>query len=369
MKPYVTNIACLTPLRGIAALLVAVFHFQVYFIRFITKDQSMFVDKGYLMVDLFFIMSGFLIMHVYKDDFGELISIKSFKKFMLARFARLYPLHIITLLVLVVIFYAKSLHAQGYLDPQAIIYHIFLLHAFPVSKDVTWNIPSWSISAEWWAYTLFPFLCLLLYKSKRLGVILMLLSIMTIYTAIVCFLPRYDTYGHSIKYVFNLDVTYDYGFLRSFAGFMTGMLLYLLYLSAVIKKIFNSDLLCGIYIVLILFALHKGIKDIWFVPGFAILILLFTCNTGKFSSRFNNKALNFLGDISYSVYMIHFLIIVFLEMVADKLGYNHHREWVLPFFNGAIFCIVYVLILLIISAISYRVLEKPFRKYINSKWG
>lgn len=363
MKPTTTNISSLTPLRGIAALGVAVFHFQVYLLRFVTKDQSMLIDKGYLMVDLFFIMSGFLIMHVYKEDFVQQITLKKFKKFILARFARIYPLHFFTLLLLIGLFLIKSIKPGGIYDPRAILSHVFLLHSFPLNSELTWNVPSWSIGAEWWAYILFPVLCLLLYRYTRLGVIFVILCIVASYILLLFYVP-----GHRIYNADSLDITFDYGFLRGIAGFMTGMLLYLVYGFNWIKRIFNSDLICGAYILLVLFALHKGIPDIYFVPGFSILILLLTINTGKISLAFNNRAFTFLGEISYSVYMIHFLLIIFIQMMLYTLGYRSHSESIMPFLKGFSFCLLYLLILGVLSSISYHILEKPCRKYINQKW-
>ena len=369
MKHSVNNIQGLTPLRGMAALAVAVFHFQGYFLRFVTRDESMLIDKCYLMVDLFFIMSGFLILHVYKREFTQKISLKSCKNFIIARFARVYPLHFITLFLLVGLFYAESFKPGAYYDPHAIASHIFLLHSFPLNREVTWNIPSWSISAEWWSYTVFPFLCLFLFKNKKLAVPVIFFCIVIVYISILYFVPRHDLYNPAADKLHDLDVTSDYGFLRSIAGFMTGMLLYLVYELNKVKSFFNSDILCGIYILLLLFALHMGVPDIFFVPGFSLLILFLTSNTGRISKIFNNKVFTFLGDISYSVYMVHFLFIIFIEMVAYKFGYRYHSELILPFFKGAVFCVLYLLSLIGIAALSYRFLEKPCRRYINQKWG
>jgi peptidoglycan/LPS O-acetylase OafA/YrhL len=365
-KLSATSLPGLTPLRGIAALGVAVFHFQVYFIRFIDKDKSMFVDKLYLMVDLFFIMSGFLIMHVYKEQFAEKISIAAFKKFIVARFARVYPLHLFTLLVLIALYVIQKGKMESFYDLHAIPSHLFLLHSFPLNNQLTWNIPSWSISAEWWSYMLFPLLCVGIFKNKKITVPLLLLVIITCYISLLYFVPRNDIAADGDRQ--NLDITYDYGFLRSIAGFTTGMLLYLFYGLSSVKKIFSSDIFCSIYVLLIIAGLHFGLPDIIFIPGFCVLILLVTSNTGKITAWFNNKALNFLGDISYSVYLLHFLLIVFAGKLAFKLGYQFNYETGLPFFKGAMLCTTYVLVLLMLSAISYRFVEKPCRKYFNTKW-
>src|SRR3984885_11887402 len=97
---YLSN---LTPLRGIAALLVAVFHFEMAIGRFVPAKQTMFFEKSYLMVDLFFVMSGFIMLHVYGASFRNRLRWVSVRKFFVARFARTYPLHLFTLLLLVVI--------------------------------------------------------------------------------------------------------------------------------------------------------------------------------------------------------------------------------------------------------------------------
>lgn len=368
MKSSVKNIESLTPLRGIAALLVAVFHFQIYFIRFTSPQESMFIDKGYLMVDLFFIMSGFLIMHVYKEDFAKSVRGTSYLKFIRARFARIYPLHLILLLLLVALFYIKSFNAGGYWEPNSIASHIFLLHSFPLNKDLTWNIPSWSISAEWWSYILFPFLSFTLSKNRKIAIGLMISVIILLYILLLFVVPRSYPLNLTSGTEYNLDITFDYGFVRSISGFMTGMLLYLVYLSDRIKEIFNSDLLCCLYILLLVVAMHKGISDICFIPGFSILILFLTSNTRKISFAFNNRVLTYLGDISYSVYMIHFLLIIFLEMGLSKLGYSHNAYKTLPFYTGLAICVAYVLTLLTLSAVSYKLVEKPCRNFINSKW-
>ncbi|HEX4849529.1 MAG TPA: acyltransferase family protein, partial [Puia sp.] len=72
-QTYISN---LTPLRGIAALWVFFFHFQGLIATFIHSNTTHLVELGYLMVDLFFIMSGFIILHVYGDKFSKVIARK-----------------------------------------------------------------------------------------------------------------------------------------------------------------------------------------------------------------------------------------------------------------------------------------------------
>jgi len=90
-----------TAIRGIAALLVVVFHFEILLVQFVPPQQSMFFRKCYLMVDLFFILSGFIIYHVYGRAFARSIGRTSLRKFWVARIAHVYPLHLFALLVII----------------------------------------------------------------------------------------------------------------------------------------------------------------------------------------------------------------------------------------------------------------------------
>lgn len=84
MKPATAYISNLTPLRGFAALMVVAFHFEEIIGRFVNAADSMLIRKGYLMVDLFFVMSGFIIFHVYSKEFQSNIPRHSFRKFLVA---------------------------------------------------------------------------------------------------------------------------------------------------------------------------------------------------------------------------------------------------------------------------------------------
>ena len=106
MKPTINYISSLTPLRGIAALLVVLFHYQAFSIMhgfpgLLDQLNSQFITKGYLWVDFFFILSGFVISHVY----GEKLKNRSssiVKNYLWARFSRLYPLHVFVMLLLAI---------------------------------------------------------------------------------------------------------------------------------------------------------------------------------------------------------------------------------------------------------------------------
>src|SRR5580658_9564669 len=187
---YLSN---LTPLRGFAAILVAVFHFEMAIGRFVPAATTMFFEKSYLMVDLFFVLSGFIMLHVYGRAFDRVVRPGQLRHFFVARFARTYPLHLFTLLLLVVI--VRYLTNWGnppivLEQPADILPNVFLLQSFGVCRIYNWNIPSCSISAEWVAYLLFPFLALWISRSRVRVSLLLTLLVLFAWYSIMFLLPR-----------------------------------------------------------------------------------------------------------------------------------------------------------------------------------
>jgi peptidoglycan/LPS O-acetylase OafA/YrhL len=173
------QIGALTSLRGIAALVVVVHHFAYYTLpqtgKFLSS-YSHFFKNGYLCVDFFFILSGFIMAYVYTNDFYGQVNKSDYWKYLRARFARIYPLHLFTLLVLVSLELIKMITLgnafTGKFSLMALAANIFLLQAFDLSCPplfwcgTYWNEPAWSISVEFVTYTFFPFI---LYFILRLN--------------------------------------------------------------------------------------------------------------------------------------------------------------------------------------------------------
>ncbi|MBC7422359.1 MAG: acyltransferase [Ferruginibacter sp.] len=371
MKPKSIYLSNLTPLRGIAALLVAIFHFEEIGGIFINPSTTMLIGKSYLMVDLFFIMSGFVMLHVYGDSFMKRLEWKVFFQFMKARFARLYPLHLFTLLLVIAVFYGFHNPSNPVNNPAAIPTHLLLLQSFGIHPIFTWNVPSWSISAEWWAYMVFPLLVLLLGKNKQVAIALMALLFTMLYLAIEYFLPRVNPFVPSLPVPHNLDVTYDYGFLRGIAGFMAGMVTYTFYQLKKLTIFFSKDILGIGCILLVLVAMHVGINDIFYIPLFMLLVLGVAANQQVIHKICLARPLQYLGDISYSVYLMHGSLVFFVAIpIITKLGFvskgPHSLE--LPFFTGFCICIFYLLAVIAASSATYYLIEKPCRNWINKKY-
>lgn len=361
-------------MRGIAALLVAVFHFEMAIARFVPAKQTMFFEKCYLMVDLFFIMSGFIILHVYKDNFEKSIEKNSIKKYIVARFARIYPMHFISLLLLValvILFSPAGTYPNAIENPWAIPTGFLLLHSYYIHDIYTWNIPSWSISAEWAAYLLFPMLALFISKKRLFAVIILGLCVVAAYLSIMYLLPRRNYLYPLIPVPHNLNVTYDYGFLRGIAGFVTGMIVYKAYQLRSVKYIFHRDILATLIILMLVFAMHFAFNDAFCIVLFSALVLSFALNNGHLHKLCNNWLAQYIGKISYSIYLMQ----IFLQEPFSKglrlpgvLGFGRGRQNI-EFSSGLMYSIIYLAVLLAISSITYYFIEQPFRKIINNIGG
>lgn len=370
----VEYISSLTALRGIAALLVAIFHFEMAAARFVPQAQSMFFEKCYLMVDLFFIMSGFIMLHVYSKDFNARIQGESLRKFFVARFARVYPLHLFsTLLLVVIVRYLTDWGNPPILleQPSDILPNILLLHSFGFTKIYSWNIPSWSISAEFGAYLLFPFLALFLNRKLMIAVVLLAVFVVAAYYSIMYVLPRTNPINPAIPVPHNLNTTFDYGYIRGIAGFVTGMLVYLAYGLQSIRKAFSADFLSILLMLGIGVSLHYALNDGIAVSLFALLVLSVAANTGKVAAFFNTRGMQFLGDISYSIYLMQ----IFLQepfshgyQLPGTVGVGRGKQNI-ELFSGLFYCLIYVVLLVLISYVTYRWLERPCRRFINRAWG
>src|SRR5579863_195219 len=366
---YLSN---LTPLRGMAAILVAVFHFEMAIGRFVPAGTTMFFEKSYLMVDLFFVLSGFIMLHVYGRAFDGVLSRGQLRHFFVARFARTYPLHLFSLLLLVVI--VRYLTNWGnppivLEQPREILPNVFMLQAFGVCHIYNWNIPSWSISAEWGAYLLFPFLAVWISRQRRLASILLSLGVAAAWCSIMYVLPRKNPLNPAIPVPHNLNTTFDYGWLRGIAGFSAGMIMYQLYRLSGAGRVIGRDAASVLILLLVAAGLHFAINDAWVVVLFAALVLNFALNEGVLHRICNNRVLQYLGDISYSIYLMQIFLQEPFEHGVRLPGVtgNARGKFYIDFWPGLGYCLIYLVLLVGIATVTYYGIERPCRKWINAR--
>jgi peptidoglycan/LPS O-acetylase OafA/YrhL len=366
---YLSN---LTPLRGLAAILVAVFHFEMAIGRFVPAGTTMFFEKSYLMVDLFFVLSGFIMLHVYGRAFDGVLQRGQVRHFLVARFARTYPLHLFSLLLLVVI--VRYLTNWGnppivLEQPRDILPNVFMLQAFGVCHIYNWNIPSWSISAEWGAYLLFPFLALWISRQRRLAPIAMTLGVLVAWCCIMYVLPRKNPLNPAIPVPHNLNTTFDYGWLRGVAGFSAGMIIYRLYRISGVDRLMGGDAASALILLLVAAGLHFAINDALVVVLFGALVLNFALNNGILHRVCNNRVLQYLGDISYSIYLMQIFLQEPFEHGVRLPGVtgDARGKFNIDFWPGLGYCVIYLFLLVGIATVTYYLVERPCRKWINAR--
>lgn len=165
----------LTGLRAFAAIWVLAYHYSIGPLSPLgTQGASSFIAVGFLGVDLFFILSGFVIWHVHGRELARPRP-RTFLRFLCLRLARLYPVNLFTLLVLAVLLVLRP-HWGDPLNPANYTGHAFLLYlalleSWGFTHHLAWNYPSWSVSAEWFCYLLFPALALIAAQGGKRGTV------------------------------------------------------------------------------------------------------------------------------------------------------------------------------------------------------
>src|SRR5215469_3779684 len=206
--------------RGLAALLVALYHSPFYGHLYAVP----LVRHAYLFVDLFFVLSGFVISHAYAD---RLAVGKAVAVFLIRRFGRLWPLHAAVLAAFVGIEAFKYFSARhglalnhapftGNHGIDAIFANIGLVHSLGIYDHLTWNGPSWSISVEFWTYAAFA-VVIALWPGRSLSIAA---AIVVGAPIAILALSRNTPIA---------DVTYDFGMLRCLFGFFLGHLAHRLF--------------------------------------------------------------------------------------------------------------------------------------------
>lgn len=277
-----------------------------------------------MFVDFFFVLSGFVICYSYQ----RIDTIAALKLFLTKRIRRLYPLHLLMLLIFLAIEGVKlglvnHIKINNFLDNSVITFFssLFLINSIklPHVHDVSWNLVSWSISAEVISYLLFAISCYLTSKQK----IIISKPIVYLLVALFAAVMLYTITGS-----FKLDYTYDYGFLRGLIGFFAGAccLYCFQYLhqkySQVGQLLFSFMEIGTLLLIGVVIIYGQVLKHYGFVYEivFFISIMIFAFEKGWVSrSIIKIDLLKKLGKYSYSIYMIHTLFISMFNVIFIRL--------------------------------------------------
>lgn len=356
-----SKLLSLESLRGIAALLVAIYHnnMGVYF-------NYSFFPNAWLMVDFFFVLSGFVIALNYQTKLQSFGDLYQFQK---RRFLRLYPLHFLVLFIFIGFEAAKyiveiKLNLVGVNsafeknDFFAILANLLLIQNFAISYG-TFNVPSWSISAEFYTYAIFGIMML---GAKNSRSFLIALSISLI--LISGFFLNNIGLG-----TFNIS-----GPLRCIYSFFIGVITYNIFdLLKLNQRISNSLLalfLLGLTaFVIVTFGSEKN--ALVFIPilfSLTILGVSSTQNNTQIIKFLSYPKLVYLGTISYGIYMIH-TVVWFIFDNALRFGLNvpvktsaeGRISLVIPnIYISEVVSLLGIATIVLFAHLSYKYLEKRF---------
>lgn len=282
----------LTCIRGFAALWVVLYHFSGHFGPALSGE---FVQRGHLGVDLFFILSGFILAYVYLAPIEK--GAFEYRDFLRKRFARIYPVHAVTMIAAFIILAGGSAAGLSNVDiaseVRALVPTALMLQAYGLFDKLYLNYPSWSISAEFFAYLLFWPIAVAVLRVRYplvLGVAVFL-----------AFVAGLEAVG-----VDPFELT-TFSLLRIMPEFILGITLFQACRHVAIGR---TATVGGLLVALIL-----GFGPNWIaVLGFAVLIATLFMSDWQLTFP-GQHALTHLGHISYSIYMVHGLI----EMTGFKV--------------------------------------------------
>ncbi len=380
---YLSN---LTPLRGIAAILTVIFHVDLFLGGVLVPFSfSALLTRMYLMVDFFFILSGFILCHVYGKYFAESVSGKEFRKFSIARFARVYPLHILTLAFMVLLYAISArlkIPANDIMQVEnngySLLTNIFLLHSMNFHPWFSWVHASWSISTEWWAYMLFPFLVKPFTRLSLKGKGMVALLCFAGYFAIAYFITPYVPFPKSFGWPTDgpivrtsVNVAYQFGYLRCLCGFILGMMLYYGYIENWGRKFLSNGYVMIVLATGMLLTMHFFVTDVLIIAFFPLILLCGAYGSEGIDRFFGMKPLQKLGDWSFSIYLVHQPLIMLVLNIFLYLNPVNPKDPAanapVSTFTGWIICLAFIALVLGVSYLSYRFWEVPARKWINSK--
>jgi len=346
--------------------MVALFHFDVIsHLSFLPLTRH-----AYLFVDFFFVLSGFVIASNYRSRLAEGFGIG---RFLILRLGRIYPLHLVTLLLFIPIDAAKDGIGPNLL--QAIVTNLLLLQGLGVNPQNWLNFASWSISAEFAAYVIFAAVV------SRIGPAIWpwLLPIMAGPIVLATISPD------------GMNATYDYGLVRCLYGFALGVLSFDLrerfpVLRARLTTSGETLLETASFLLVIAYVSLAGGSVALQVASplvFTLVVLVFAREAGAVSRKLTVPFMLVIGTLTYSIYMLHPLVRAVARailMVVERLAHTDlfvsyalssgHEPTKVMSMHGSLWLgdllqVAMLLLTILLSVATYRLVEEPGRNWVR----
>lgn len=333
------NMPALTGIRGWASLWVLLYHVTLF-------DHVPGLDRGAMGVDAFFILSGFVLSHGYAHGLARL-DFGAIRTFLRGRVARIYPLHLLALGIAVAVVLAfpafAAARSAGRFSVSAFFACLLLVQNWGFAMPTAWNSPTWSLSAEWFAYLAFPFVALAVMRLRSAG--------LAVGCAVVCLAVEAAVF--LAKGSTTPDALGSLGMFRMACEFGAGSLLWR-------ATWLGWRLPGGAWVPAALaFAAAAFVPsaELFALPAFAIFIVQGASEIGPAHRVLAHPVSKWLGDISFSVYLLHFIPLDLMHWAVEPaIG---RPAWIA--------CqIGFVPLVLAVSHVTFNAFEMPAKRWLSA---
>jgi len=377
-----THVLPLDSIRGIAATSVVIHHLLLMPTFLAAFPHNAWIDcsffrSSWLLVDLFFVLSGMVMsLSSVEGEFGRF----SLRDFMSRRLARVYPLHIVMLAANLLFRLLRiSLVMAGMVvaapaafevnNAYSFLLNVFLLHSMGFIDYLSWNAPSWSISVEFYTYLAFGLVVLLAQRMRSLSLFYALSGLIALGSlAIIVFVLDKKSLG----------LQTDFGILRCFVSFFLGVLT----VRAVQRLPGRPDpVVQGVVQLVAMVASIVLVSVVEAYPAASFLApLTFSVFLGSLLAfpdavlvprMLVTKPLVWLGQRSYSIYMVHALVVLFAEYFVRALGARRilALDAIQPGLPATLNLVVSLAAVFLVSHYTYRYVELPGGKFLRNLLG
>lgn len=341
----------LTSLRFVFAFMVFMSH-NILFDKGTNPFLHHLFYEGCVGVSFFFILSGFILTHVYQQGFNENKISKG--AFYVARFARIYPLHILTMLIWV---YMRKDHPLNEPYITNFISNIFLVQSFYPTDEIRFNTAAWSLSDEMFFYLLFPLFISWFATMKRKFVVGFTLAGILVF--LLC--PIFNGTKNQEWFL------YSYPPVR-LLDFVLGILFYNICQSVKVanfrRKISSTVMeISAIFLFLVFYIVAYFIPEVyrysmWYWLPVGVFISVFYFQAGSISKFLSNDTFIWLGEISFAFYMFHAIVLWYIRRTFILLDMDVDKP------------VIFVLgltLTIVVSGLSFKYFETPANKWVKEK--
>lgn len=348
-------IPSLVGIRGYLALVVVAVHVAPFAVAMVPGTAGFFLPvwhHGYVALDLFFVLSGFVISSGYARTFARWPGRATFGKFLWARLSRFYPVHLAVLAAMVAA--VLAFRAVGREIPHGgnltwdLFRQLTLTSGWGGAHALTWNGPVWSLSAEWACYLVLPLLLPLVQRLRTPAACL-------VGYVVACAIPLviYSIIGFD-----DGTITYSMPLPRAFGGFLAGCALYQLTtvgsrIPAWLGRVTGPVAVVAFAAIVATSLL--GVPTMYALPFIGLVVPALAQRRGAFDRFLSTRVSMIGGEYSVALFLVHVPWILAASLLINPRTFPG-SGW------GVLGIVLLVLGAFVLAWLAYVVVERPAQK-------